>query len=116
MPAETPTLLFTDIEGSTPLFERVGQIFLKALELHHALIRCAIEERGGFVFRDTGDGLIAAFDDANAGVKAAIAAQQALQDASWPEETGPLLVRMGLHRGPAQFRDRGYHGLNMHHA
>jgi predicted ATPase/class 3 adenylate cyclase len=116
VPAETPTLLFTDIEGSTALFERVGEVFTKALTLHHAVIRHAVETHGGQVFRDTGDGLIAGFEQPKEAVAAAIVAQQALRAAEWPVESGPLLVRMGIHRGPAEFRDGEYRGLTMHYA
>ncbi len=113
---ETPTLLFTDIEGSTALYERVGEIFRTALAQHDSLIQAAIDRHGGRKVRDTGDGIIAAFPDPSAAVDAAIAAQEALAHATWPEATGPLLVRMGLHRGPAEFSEGDYRGLTMHHA
>jgi predicted ATPase/class 3 adenylate cyclase len=113
---ETPTLLFTDIEGSTALYEQAGEIFRQALAQHHAIIRHAVAEHGGRSVRDTGDGIIAAFADPQAAVACAIAAQEALHHAAWPEAVGPLRVRMGLHRGPAEFIEDDYRGLTMHHA
>ena len=102
---ETLTFLFTDIEGSTALYERVGAVFRSALAMHHALLRAEVERAGGQMLRDTGDGVVAAFSDPARATVCAVAAQEALERAEWPPETGPLRVRMGVHRGPAVFED-----------
>ena len=113
---ETPTLLFTDIEGSTALYERVGEVYRQALALHDVVIRECLERHRGRRIRHTGDGMIAAFDDPVSAVRCASELRSDLAQAPWPEATGPLRVRMGLHYGEADFADGDYHGLTMHHA
>lgn len=113
---ETPTLLFTDIEGSTALYERVGEIYRQALALHDVVIRECLERHRGRRVRQTGDGMIAAFDDPISAVRCASELRSDLAQAPWPEATGPLRVRMGLHYGEVDSADGDYHGLTMHHA
>jgi predicted ATPase/class 3 adenylate cyclase len=110
------TFLLTDIEGSTAIYERVGTAFREALAIHHAALRAEIDRHGGRAVRDTGDGILAAFEEAADGIACAIAAQDALTSANWPRETGPLRVRMGVHCGIAEFDGSDYHGLTMHHS
>ena len=116
MPAETLTFLFTDIEGSTALFERVGEIFTQSLELHHGILRREVEAHDGRIIRNTGDGVIACFDKVHSAIFSAVAAQRALWSETWPPETGPPRVRMGIHRGPVEFHEGDFRGLTMHHA
>jgi predicted ATPase/class 3 adenylate cyclase len=101
--------LFTDIEGSSRLWEAFPDAMAAALDTHDALLREAIEAHHGYVVKSTGDGLFAAFSTAHSAVVAAIACQVALMEASW-EETGPLQVRMGLHTGEAAYESGDYHG------
>jgi class 3 adenylate cyclase len=54
------TFLFTDLEGSTRLWERFPDAMKGALERHDAILRAAIEAAGGQVVKSTGDGLMAA--------------------------------------------------------
>ena len=110
------TFLLTDIEGSTAIYEKVGSAFREALGIHHTLLWEEIERHGGHAVRDTGDGILAAFVDIANGIACAIAAQDALTNANWPRETGPLRVRMGVHCGVAEFEGGDYHGLTMHHS
>ena len=98
LPAGTVTFLFTDIEGSTPLWESKPQAMKAALARHHAILREAIETNGGSVFGIVGDSFEAAFKVASHALQAAIRAQCALLEESWGE-TGRLHVRMGLHAG-----------------
>ncbi len=86
-----------------------------ALARHDELVTTAIEARGGYVVKSTGDGLLAAFASAPDAVAAAIDAQLALAAEPWPE-TGPLRVRMGVHTGAAELRDRDYHGPTLNRA
>lgn len=102
LPAGTVTFLFTDIQDSTPLWEQFPEAMRPAVALHTALIIQAIEEHGGVAFKTIGDAVQAAFPLADHALEAALAAQRSLQSAEWPTETGPLLVRMGLHTGPAE--------------
>jgi len=116
VPAETLTFLFTDIEGSTALFERVGEVYTQSLELHHGILRREVEAHDGRIIRNTGDGVIACFDKVHSAIISAVAAQQAFWSGTWPPETGPPRVRMGIHRGPVEFHDGDFRGLTMHHA
>jgi predicted ATPase len=80
-----------------------------SLAQHDEVVRDAIESHGGSVVKQRGDGFHAAFGTANDAVVAAVAAQVALADRPWGE-TGPLLVRIGLHTGTAEVRDGDYYG------
>jgi len=108
-PSGTITLLFTDIEGSTRLWEAEPERMAVALRRHDDLVRTAIEEAGGYVFKTVGDAFCAAFWTAQAAVAAALAAQRALASQDWPTRR-PLRVRMGLHTGACEERDGDYFG------
>lgn len=81
----------------------------KALVRHDEILKKAIEENGGFVFKTVGDAFCAAFDTAMEGLKAALAAQLAVNASTW-ETPVPIRVRMALHTGEAIERDRDYYG------
>ena len=74
------TLLFTDIEGSTRLWEQEGERMSRALARHDALSRAAVEGNGGIIVKMTGDGMYAAFDDPLDALNATLALQQSLGD------------------------------------
>lgn len=101
LPSGTVTFLFTDIEGSTELFQQHPDAMKDALARHHAILQNAIESHAGYVFQIIGDAFAAAFHAAPDALAAALAAQRALRDEPW-SETGPIRVRMGLHTGIAQ--------------
>jgi predicted ATPase/class 3 adenylate cyclase len=103
------TFLLTDIEGSTRLWEEHPGAMGEALAAHDRLLRAAVQHAGGRVVKTTGDGLLAAFETAPAGLSAAISAQVALDATPW-DETGPLRVRMAIHSGLAEVRDGDYFG------
>ena len=115
LPSGTVTFLFTDIEGSTRLWEEQPDAMRDALARHDVLVREAIESHGGYVVKTTGDGFHAAFGTAEAGVVAAVAAQRALDVEVWPLPE-PLRVRMGLHTGTASLRDGDYFGSSLNRA
>ena len=103
-PTGTVTFLFTDIAGSTRLWEERPDEMRAALAEHDGLVRAAIEENGGYVFATGGDGFAAAFSRAHDAIDAASNAQAALAD-------HPLIrVRMGIHTGEVQERDGDYFG------
>jgi predicted ATPase/class 3 adenylate cyclase len=110
-PSETITLtfLFTDIEGSTRLWQQYPDAMQATLARHDELVRAAIEGCHGQVIKTTGDGFHAAFASAQNGLSACILAQRSLLAENWGE-TGPLRVRMGLHIGEAQPRGGDYYG------
>jgi predicted ATPase/class 3 adenylate cyclase len=99
-PSGVVTFLFTDIEGSTRLWERDATTMWPALERHNAILGAAIRAHGGYHFKTIGDAFQAAFMDPIAAVAACVDAQRALHAEPWPG-TGPVRVRMALHRGPA---------------
>ncbi len=105
----TLAFLFTDIAGSTQLWERLPAAMTVALEHHDAILRAAIEAATGHIVKTTGDGLMAVFPTAAEGAVASLEAQRALAAAPWAE-TGPLRVRMGLHAGDAERRGGDYFG------
>ena len=115
MPAGTVTFLFTDIEGSTRLWEEHPAAMKAALAVHDGILRAAVEEHGGRVVKTTGDGLHAVFAVADEAVAAAGAAQLGLGTTSW-DATGPLRVRMGLHTGSAELRGGDYYGPALNRA
>src|SRR5438132_2649544 len=106
--SQTLTFLFTDVEGSTRLWERYPQSMKEALEHHDAILRNAVESSNGQVVKTTGDGLHAVFASALDAVRASLKAQQGLALESWPE-TGAIRVRMGLHAGEAAAREGDYY-------
>jgi len=108
-PSGTVTFLFTDIEGSTRLWQSAPEAMPVALERHDAILRSAIDGHGGYVFFPGGDGFGAAFARADEAVTAAIEAQMVLAAEPWPEGA-PVRVRMGLHSGSAEERDGNYFG------
>ncbi len=112
-PSGTVTFLFTDIEGSTRLWDEHPGAMEQALLRHDGILRAAIESEGGFVFKTIGDAFCAAFARADAALRAAARAQAALQaedwsafDSSFPE----LWARMGIHTGEASEREGDYFG------
>ncbi len=108
-PSGTVTFLFTDVEGSTRLWEEHSEAMQGALARHDQILREAIEGNDGHVVKTTGDGFHAAFATAADAVLAAVSGQLALAREPWGAP-GPLLVRIGVHTGPAQRRDGDYYG------
>jgi class 3 adenylate cyclase len=108
-PSGTVTLLFTDVEGSTRLWDAERDAMAAALRRHDEIMREAIEQAGGYVFKTAGDSFCAAFSAARAGLDAALAAQRSLAAQSWPTSR-PIVVRMGLHAGVCEERDGDYFG------
>jgi len=109
LPGGTVTFLFTDIEGSTRLWEQHPEAMRLALARHDALMREAIQAHNGHIVKGTGDGLHAVFARASDGLAACLAAQLAFQ-ADEPKEPASIRIRMALHTGSAQERDGDYFG------
>ena len=109
LPQGAVTFLFTDIEGSTQLWERYPQAMPLALARHDALLREHVEAHQGVVFKTTGDVLHAAFAGALDASAAAVAAQRAFRAEPWGP-TGHLCVRMAIHTGDVEERDGDYFG------
>ncbi|HSG15870.1 MAG TPA: adenylate/guanylate cyclase domain-containing protein [Anaerolineae bacterium] len=101
LPTGTVTFLFTDIEGSSRLWEEHPAAMREAVARHDALLQAAVVENQGHVVKMRGDGLHAVFASAQDAVAAAVAGQRALQAEKWDEGIGQMAVRMGLHSGSA---------------
>ena len=115
LPTGTVTFLFTDLEGSTRLWEEFPDAMGDALARHDEILRDAVERNRGSIVKTTGDGVHAAFTSARRGVDAALDAQLVLQGTDWGTP-GPLLVRMGLNTGEAELRDGDYYGQSVNRA
>ncbi len=112
-PSGTLTFLFTDIEGSTALWDRRPDAMRRALEVHDRLLRQVMGEAGGYVFKTVGDAFCVAFATAPAALRGALEAQRALAREPWAAidpGLGELKVRMGIHSGVATERDGDYFG------
>ncbi|HEX9856130.1 MAG TPA: adenylate/guanylate cyclase domain-containing protein [Acidimicrobiia bacterium] len=105
------TFLFTDIEGSTRLWEEQPDEMAAALSRHDVILAESIHEASGAVLKTTGDGTIAVFDSAGGALAATVLAQKALSAEPWP--SSPLRVRMGVHAGETENRDGDYFGPTM---
>src|SRR6266545_2996313 len=112
LPGGTLTFLFTDIEGSTKLWEQHPKAMPAALQRHALLLRQAITFQRGVVFKTVGDGVCAAFASALDALAAALAVQRALQTEAWGS-LGPLRVRMALHSGVVEEHDGDYLGPSL---
>src|SRR5215207_832565 len=114
LPSGTVTFLFTDIEGSTALWERDQMAMATAVARHLTLLREAVAAHTGVVFKVVGDAVQAAFPTAPDAVAAALDAQRGLVQQAWPAPVGALPVRMALHTAAATPQDGDYlaPGLN----
>jgi predicted ATPase/class 3 adenylate cyclase/Tfp pilus assembly protein PilF len=106
------TFLFTDVQGSTSLWESEPKAMSEALSRHDEILRKAIEANNGHVFKTVGDAFHATFSAAPDALEAALEAQRALLGEVWDLPT-PLRVRMALHTGPAEERDGDYFGPSL---
>ena len=113
--APCTTFLFTDIEGSTRLWESEPTGMARALERHDRLCRSTVEACGGRLVKMIGDGLHAVFSDPAAAVSTALELQKGM--AAIAAECGiAFKMRCGLHAGVAQARDDDYFGGTVNRA
>jgi predicted ATPase/class 3 adenylate cyclase len=113
----TFTFLFTDIEGSTRLWELYPETMNPALARHDAILRQSIEDHQGLIVKTTGDGCHAVFETAAGAIAAALDAQRALSADPWKEiHPQALRVRMGVHTGEAEKRAGDYYGPALNRA
>ncbi len=99
LPSGVVTFLFSDIEGSTKLWERAPDAMREALGTHDALLRGIVEQQHGVVFKTVGDACYCAFGNPADALTAAAEGQRALHATAWPAEIGEIRVRMGVHSG-----------------
>ena len=112
LPAGTVTLLFSDIEGSTRLLQRLGDDYAAVDAEHRRIMRESCTGAGGHEIDRQGDAFFFSFTSTRDAVAAAVAAQRALAANGWPVGV-ELKVRMGLHTGEPSVGDEGYLGLDV---
>ena len=108
-PSGTVTFLFSDIEGSTLRWEKNAELMRSAFSRQESIMREAMNDYGGYVYKMIGDAFQVAFNTAREALDAAIMAQRALQNGAWGE-IGPIKVRMALHTGVVEERGEDYVG------
>lgn len=95
------TVLFTDIEGSTALTERLGdERWVQVLSAHDVAVRRALEAHRGREVKTVGDGFMVVFTSAVAAVRAGVEIQRLVAGMAVPEVPGGLRLRIGAHTGP----------------
>jgi predicted ATPase/class 3 adenylate cyclase len=115
LPTGTITLLFSDIEGSTAMVNRLGERWGEMLSAQRSLLRSAFAEHDGHELGTEGDSFFVVFPSAQLALAAALDGQRRLQSHPWPDDN-PVWVRMGLHTGEPQRHEDGYIGIDVHRA
>jgi class 3 adenylate cyclase len=110
------TFVFTDIVGSTPLVEALGDdAWQELIRWHDQSLRTIFNRYGGTEVRQTGDGFFVAFEDASAAIEAAVAVQRSLAEQRRSHGFAPQ-VRIGLHEAQASTRAIDFAGRGVHEA
>jgi class 3 adenylate cyclase len=112
LPAGTVTFLFSDIEGSTRLLERLGDQYGGMLREHRRILRTHLGEAGGLEIDTQGDALFFSFPRAKEAVAGAVEAQRDLSAHEWPDGVA-VKTRMGLHTGEPTVGEEGYVGMDV---
>ena len=115
LPNGKVTLVFTDVESSTLLVQRLGDGYPQVLNDHRRLLLDAVDASEGQVVDHRGDEFFLAFSEARRAAESVMALQQALSRHDWPDGVD-LRVRVGMHTGEPALRDEGYFGLDVHRA
>ena len=110
LPTGEITLLFTDVVGSSRLWEEHGDGFIPIWQAHDAVMRDSFARFGGYEVKTEGDAFMVAFKDPAAAIHCALFAQAALSKYPWPEDIGPIRVRMGMHTGEPIVHGNDYFG------
>lgn len=109
LPTGKVTFLFTDIQGSTSMWERDATRMQQALVRHDEILRTIVTDHGGHVFKMVGDACYAVFSSVPEALRAAVAGQRAIFSEPW-DERARVRIRMALHTGEAEERDGDYFG------
>lgn len=113
-PDGTITMLFTDIESSTALNERLGDVrWLELLRAHNMVVREQVHAHGGFEVKAQGDGFMVAFPSARRAVQCARAIQSAIDSELGEHPEAPIRLRIGLHTGEAIREEADFYGRNV---
>jgi class 3 adenylate cyclase len=116
-PDGTVTILFSDIEGSTALLERLGdQRWVEVLREHRTIVRGQLQAFGGYEVSSQGDGFMLAFSSARRALQCAITTQRAFEAYNSTHPDTPVRVRMGLHVGETIKEGDDFLGKAVHYA
>jgi predicted ATPase/class 3 adenylate cyclase len=115
LPTGTVTMMFSDIEGSTTLLNRLGDQYAETLFSQRTLVREAIAANDGLEMGTEGDSFFVVFESAIKAVRCCVWAQRSLSTHTWPEGVA-VRVRMGLHSGEPDGYEDQYVGLDVHRA
>ena len=113
VPRGTVTFLFTDIEGSTKLLERLRAKYAELLAEHSEILRSAFVQWNGHEVDTQGDAFFVSFSRASDAIACAMATQRALASHDWPDGVA-VRVRMALHTGEPMISDAKYVGMDVH--
>lgn len=110
----TVTIMFSDIEDSTSMNDRLGdEAWVKVLEAHDRVVRSAVERCGGHVVKSQGDGFMLVFGSPENAIGAASRMQRKVGSGGRHLRRTPVKVRIGIHSGTAVARDGDYFGRNV---
>ena len=112
LPSGTVTFVFSDVEGSTGLLKRLGEQYAGLIAEHRRIVRETFAAHAGVEIDMQGDAFFFAFARARDAVTAAVEAQRAHSERSWPGGEH-VRVRMGLHTGEPAVGEEGYLGLDV---
>lgn len=116
LPRGTVTFVFTDIEGSTLLVQKLGDGYPSVLADHNQLIRATLSHHGGVEVSTEGDSFFAVFSSAAKAIAAVAEIQRNVAEHAWPAD-GEVRVRIGVHTGTGSLVEGGnYVGLDVHRA
>ncbi|MBW3661184.1 MAG: adenylate/guanylate cyclase domain-containing protein, partial [Gemmatimonadetes bacterium] len=115
LPTGTVTFLFSAIEGSTKLLQRLGDAYPDQLHEHGRIVRAAVEAAGGTEVSTEGDSFFAVFPMPSGALHAAVAAQRALSGHAF-SHGHPLRVRIGMHTGEGHVGGGDYVGMDVNRA
>lgn len=115
LPSGFVTLMFTDVEGSTALVQRLGDRYRELIDGVWAILRDSVGEAGGHEVEARADEFFAAFEAPRSAIDAAVMAQRAFASRAWPGESD-VLVRIGIHSGYPTAAGTNYIGLDVHTA
>ena len=111
-PSGTVTLMFTDVEGSTQLVQRLGEDYAATLNTQRRLLRKAVGDAGGYEVDCRADELFAAFQSPRDGLSAAVSIQRSFSAFAWPDGVR-VRLRIGLHTGVPVVEGGAYLGLDV---
>lgn len=109
LPKGAVTLLATDVEGSTSIWEAEPVPMRRAIALHDSILRERVEQHRGHIFKHVGDGVLAAFERPEDALECALGLLEAIRCAEWPT-CQPLRIRAALHSGSIEPVDGDYLG------